>query len=215
MILLLDINHSHIDEKYITKDSVINCNTEPDRSINPDNCWWILIYDGYVSPKKYYYTSRESREADFKHLRSIRERKTMKMPFKTRTGNIIDLNKVSRIYPGCWRHNKKQFTIEIYIDNREHSSTVCYEKESDRDEDYEEIEGLIFNRDNNKKHNKKEKKGISMIESVKNFYKEHENVLFPLFMLIGLDYLFNDGRFQGKISQAIENIIDGISKKSE
>ena len=54
-----------------------------------------------------------------------------------------------------------------------------------------------------------------MIESVKEFYREHENVLFPLFLLVGLDYLFNDGRFQGKISQAIENIIDGISGKKD
>ena len=49
-----------------------------------------------------------------------------------------------------------------------------------------------------------------MIESAKNFYKKHEDVLFPLLVLVALDYFFNDGRFQKKISMAINGLVDNI-----
>ena len=52
-----------------------------------------------------------------------------------------------------------------------------------------------------------------MIDSVKGFYKRHEEVLFPLLVLVAIDYFFNDGRFQKKIVQAINGLVDRLVSK--
>jgi len=77
-----------------------------------------------------------------------------------------------------------------------------------RNKDFKELTKILTT-------SKQPTKGVknTMLDSVKNFYKEHENVLFPLFVLVALDYFFNDGRFQKKIAKAIEGIVDRVVDK--
>jgi hypothetical protein len=132
----------------------------------------------------------------------------MKQPFKTNaSGNpIIDIANIQYI-------SRAQDCNKIGLSFCSYSSIaksrfVYYEDQQERNEDYNKIKKLIF-------LNKKETKGIktNMLDSVKNFYKKHEDILFPLLVLVALDYFFNDGRFQKKIALAIEGIVDRVINK--
>jgi len=203
-----DINNSVVLLKNIIK---ISCNS--DCNLFPVAPYYIELVDSQFVSCKLFYTIKALRDTDFiqlknltKHKRTKKEKK-MKIPFKPDIPNkvIIDLSKIKNIR----KYKDNYCNNYIIADDYE----LEYNTTEKRDNDYDKMLNLIYKEQ--KQLTKKKEKGINMIESVKKFYKEHENILFPLFLLVGLDYLFNDGRFQGKISQAIENIIDGISKKSE
>ena len=56
-------------------------------------------------------------------------------------------------------------------------------------------------------------KGNSMIDSFKKFYKSHEDVLFPLMIVIVLDHFFNNGALRERIVQIAQGLLDGIQSK--
>jgi hypothetical protein len=56
-------------------------------------------------------------------------------------------------------------------------------------------------------------KGNSMIDSFKKFYKNHEDVLFPLMIVIVLDHFFNNGALRERIVQIAQGLLDGIQSK--
>ena len=64
-----------------------------------------------------------------------------------------------------------------------------------------------------KKLIKESKKGKNMFEKIKNQYEKYEDILFPLFVVIALDFLFNDGRFQKKVTAIVNALVDRVTGK--
>jgi hypothetical protein len=56
-------------------------------------------------------------------------------------------------------------------------------------------------------------KGKGMFNSIQKYYKDHEEVLFPLIIVVVLDHFFNDGALRSKIAQLVQGLLDGIQKK--
>jgi hypothetical protein len=60
---------------------------------------------------------------------------------------------------------------------------------------------------------RKEKK--SMKDTIKKYYKEHEDILFPLFIVIILDHFFNNGGLRERIVGMAQSLLDSIQGKLE
>ena len=52
-----------------------------------------------------------------------------------------------------------------------------------------------------------------MIEKLKEQYEKHEDVLFPLLVVIAMDHFFNDGRFKKRITDIVDSILDSLTDR--
>ncbi len=53
----------------------------------------------------------------------------------------------------------------------------------------------------------------TMLDSIKGYYKDHEDVLFPLLIVIVLDHFFNNGGLRERIVNLTQGLLDGIQTK--
>ncbi len=105
--------------------------------------------------------------------------------------------------------------IALYLDSKRtwidpipYINPLCKEGKRRRDQDYKELKKAL------KKQNKIAKKGkATMLDSVKKYYKDHEDVLFPLLIVVALDHFFNNGGLREKIVNLAQGLLNGIQDK--
>ena len=136
-----------------------------------------------------------------------------------RTTNIYCIEK--------WKYNSERSGFRIYYKDGSYKD-IKYSVEDEKisDQDYERLKEVLSKhslKEENTKISDKEntitkiiiKEKKSMIDKLKEYYKQHEDIIFPLLIVVAIDYFFNDGRCQKKIKNMIEGMLDTISSKFE
>jgi hypothetical protein len=117
-----------------------------------------------------------------------------------KVGNCIEnMHEIRRIYYRTDDTNNHYKIYKVYNDGKEYTS--IYDSKEDRDKDF------------NKLLKQTEERGKTMLDKIKKQWNNHEDVLFPLLVLWLLDYFFNDGRFQKKITNVVEGILEKVTDK--
>jgi len=117
---------------------------------------------------------------------------------------ISSIESVSNIYE---RGGKYCITIDAFSGNQyTHEHDTFYKAEEKR-------EKILHCINNSADNGSQKEKGKKMMDSIKKYYKDHEDVLFPLLVVIVLDHFFNSGELRSRIVQLAQSLLDGVQTK--
>jgi hypothetical protein len=94
-------------------------------------------------------------------------------------------------------------------------NAVDYEEDKkQRDRDFEELTEALSKLNSTELIVKEtEERKLSIRESARRYYRKHEDILFPLFIVVILDYFFNDSRLRQKIISIAQSLLDSVYLK--
>jgi hypothetical protein len=117
---------------------------------------------------------------------------------------IIELDKITSIWK---RREGQHYQIELLgLNSNDISKSISYTTDEKlRDKEFKQLKAALI---------KNKRKGKpSMLNSIKKYYKDHEDVLFPLLIVIVLDHFFNNGGLRERIVSLAQGLLDGIQEK--
>lgn len=106
--------------------------------------------------------------------------------------------------------NNKYFVYFYHHENNWIRENFNNENERDRyyDKTISDWEDYL-----NSQNTGNKQKGKNMLETLKKYYKDHEDVLFPLMVVVVLDHFFNNGGLRERIMALAERLLSGIQNK--
>ena len=147
------------------------------------------------------------------------------------TGSLsVPIKLITKVHK---RESSRKFPHEIVysLSKDQHEYYCGFKDESERDLCFSQLTEAMSKLSNNQdkeysnkvlgdgpncfitKQNNKEK--LTMMETVKKYYKEHEDVLFPLLVVIVLDHFFNNGGLRERIVAMAQGLLDSVQSKLE
>ena len=136
------------------------------------------------------------------------------MDFYTTNGNpkIVSCNTLNSMTEFFCVNNSRNRLYEIIFHFKEPiiTYTICYTSVSDRDNDYRRLK--TYTKDV-KQPNKKG--GSKMLNSVKQYFENHRDILMSIAVALLVDHFFFEGAFRDKIKNLVDGLINRAEKKLE